>query len=72
SVIYGAKTVRGFWLYHSFASTPPARIRATVADVISLVDKGAVTVPRAGRSPSTSRHPPPRPPRPPPTAANPS
>jgi NADPH2:quinone reductase len=45
SVIYEAKTVRGFWLYHWFANTPPARIRDTLADVISLVDKGAMTVP---------------------------
>jgi hypothetical protein len=27
------------------ANTPPARIRDTLADVISLVDKGAMTVP---------------------------
>jgi NADPH2:quinone reductase len=44
-VIYEAKTVRGFWLYHWFASTPPARIRDTLTEVISLVDKGAMTVP---------------------------
>ncbi|WP_029104871.1 zinc-dependent alcohol dehydrogenase family protein [Mycobacterium sp. 360MFTsu5.1] len=45
SLIYEAKTVRGFWLFRWFNQTPKDRMTATINRTIQLVDSGAVHVP---------------------------
>ena len=45
SLIYGTKTVRGFWLYRWFMTTPPERIGKTLTEVVSLVARGVMTIP---------------------------
>jgi NADPH2:quinone reductase len=44
SLIYGAKSVRGFWLDRWFATTPRERIGATLAKTIGLVASGTITI----------------------------
>jgi NADPH:quinone reductase-like Zn-dependent oxidoreductase len=45
SLIYEAKTVRGFWLFRWFTETPQDRIAATIQRTLHLVDSGALRVP---------------------------
>jgi NADPH:quinone reductase-like Zn-dependent oxidoreductase len=45
SLIYEAKTVRGFWLFRWFTETPQDRIAATIQRTLQLVDSGALRVP---------------------------
>jgi NADPH:quinone reductase-like Zn-dependent oxidoreductase len=54
-LIYGAKRVRGFWLYRWFANTPPWADRCRAfADVRARRRRGHRDPPGAGRSPSSS------------------
>ncbi|OBA74809.1 NADPH:quinone reductase [Mycobacterium sp. 1554424.7] len=45
SLIYEAKTVRGFWLFRWFTETPNARIAATIDRTVQLADSGVLRVP---------------------------
>ena len=45
SLIYEAKTVRGFWLFRWFTQTPRDRLSATIDRTIRLADSGALQVP---------------------------
>jgi NADPH:quinone reductase-like Zn-dependent oxidoreductase len=45
SLIYETKTVRGFWLYRWFTTTPPERVRDTLVDVVTAVARGIMTIP---------------------------
>jgi NADPH2:quinone reductase len=45
SLIYGEKSVRGFWLYRWFSKTPQDQIRAALERTIDLVASGALQVP---------------------------
>jgi NADPH:quinone reductase-like Zn-dependent oxidoreductase len=45
SVIYETKTVRGFWLYRWFATTPPEQARSALAEVRDLVTSGSLHIP---------------------------
>jgi hypothetical protein len=57
SMIYESKTVRGFFLYHWFATTPPQRIRRDLAAVISLVEKSSMVIPEGQPMPGRSDRP---------------
>ncbi len=45
SLIYETKTVRGFWLYHWFATTPQDQIEAALKRTFDLVAGGTLDVP---------------------------
>jgi NADPH:quinone reductase-like Zn-dependent oxidoreductase len=45
ALIYGTTTVRGFWLYRWFTTTPPEQIRAAIANTLGLVAAGTVRIP---------------------------
>jgi Alcohol dehydrogenase GroES-like domain len=45
SVIYDAKTVRGFWLFRWVVTTPPEVTTATLAEVRSLVTQRVLEIP---------------------------
>jgi NADPH:quinone reductase-like Zn-dependent oxidoreductase len=45
SMIYGAKTVRGFWLYRWFSTTPWAQIGAALAQSVGLVADRTIQIP---------------------------
>jgi NADPH:quinone reductase-like Zn-dependent oxidoreductase len=45
SLIYGAHTVRGWWLMHWFKTTPPADVKAMLSDLIGRVAKQEIVVP---------------------------
>ena len=45
SLIYGMKTVRGFWLYRWFQTNTTDTILTALARTFELVDSGAVTIP---------------------------
>lgn len=45
SVIYQAQTVRGFWLYRWFATTPPEQANKALAEVRDLVVEGVLDIP---------------------------
>lgn len=45
ALIYGTKTVRGFWLYRWFATTPPEQIEAALSQTLELVAGGALRIP---------------------------
>mgnify|MGYP000697485631 CR=1 FL=1 len=45
SLIYEAKTVRGFWLFRWFNQTPKERMTATIQRTIGLADTGILRVP---------------------------
>jgi NADPH:quinone reductase-like Zn-dependent oxidoreductase len=47
SLIYGAKSVRGFWLYRWFTTTPQDQIRAALERTIGLVAGGTLQAPEA-------------------------
>jgi hypothetical protein len=44
-MIYGTKTVRGFWLYRWFATTPPHEIGAALAQTVELVADETIRIP---------------------------
>jgi NADPH2:quinone reductase len=45
SMIYETKTVRGFWLYRWFSTTPQDQIRAALKRTFDLVAGGTLQVP---------------------------
>jgi NADPH:quinone reductase-like Zn-dependent oxidoreductase len=45
SLIYEAKTVRGFWLFRWFSETPKDRMAAAIERTVQLADSGALRVP---------------------------
>jgi NADPH2:quinone reductase len=45
SLIYGTQTLRGFWLYRWFSTTPQDQIQAALKQTIDLVAGGALRVP---------------------------
>jgi NADPH:quinone reductase-like Zn-dependent oxidoreductase len=45
SMIYGTKTVRGFWLYRWFSTTPQQQIGAALAQTFKLVADGTIRIP---------------------------
>jgi NADPH:quinone reductase-like Zn-dependent oxidoreductase len=45
SLIYEAKTVRGFWLFRWLAETPKDRVAATIDRTVQLADCGVLRVP---------------------------
>src|SRR5262245_18406924 len=45
SLIYEAKTVRGFWLFRWFTETPKDRMAAVIDRTVQLADSGALRVP---------------------------
>jgi NADPH:quinone reductase-like Zn-dependent oxidoreductase len=45
SLIYGTKSVRGFWLYRWFATTPQQQIRAALAQTFELVADETIRIP---------------------------
>jgi hypothetical protein len=45
ALIYGTKTVRGFWLYRWFTTTPPEQIEAALSQTLELVAGGALRIP---------------------------
>jgi NADPH:quinone reductase-like Zn-dependent oxidoreductase len=45
SMIYGTKTVRGFWLYRWFSTTPQQQIGAALAQTFELVADETVRIP---------------------------
>src|SRR6201991_2206379 len=45
SLIYETKTVRGFWLFRWFTTTPKDRMAATIDRTLQLADSGALRVP---------------------------
>jgi NADPH2:quinone reductase len=44
SLIYGAKSVRGFWLDRWFATTPHEQIGAALAKTVGLVAAGTIKI----------------------------
>lgn len=46
SVIYEAKTVRGFWLFHWFTTTPPQQARRALEEIRDLVTSRVLTIPQ--------------------------
>jgi hypothetical protein len=44
-MIYGTTTVRGFWLYRWFMTTPQEQVRAALGKVFELVVSGSVKIP---------------------------
>jgi NADPH:quinone reductase-like Zn-dependent oxidoreductase len=45
SVIYEAKTVRGFWLFRWVITTPPEQTTAALTEAVELVTQGVLTIP---------------------------
>jgi NADPH2:quinone reductase len=45
SVIYEAKTVRGFWLFRWVITTPPEQTSAALTEAVELVTQGVLTIP---------------------------
>jgi NADPH:quinone reductase-like Zn-dependent oxidoreductase len=45
SMIYGTKTVRGFWLYRWFFTTPQPQIGAALAQTFELVADQTIRIP---------------------------
>jgi NADPH:quinone reductase-like Zn-dependent oxidoreductase len=45
SMIYGTKTVRGFWLYRWFTTTPQQQIGAALAQTFNLVADDTIRIP---------------------------
>lgn len=46
SVIYDAKTLRGFWLFRWVVITPPEQVTATLMEVHTLVTDGELDIPQ--------------------------
>jgi len=46
SIIYGTKTVRGFWLYRWFAKTSQPEIGAALAQTFEFVADGTIRIPK--------------------------
>ena len=46
SLIYEAKTVRGFWLFRWFTESPTDRMAAAIAHTVQLADSGVLRVPQ--------------------------
>jgi NADPH:quinone reductase-like Zn-dependent oxidoreductase len=47
SIIYGTKTVRGFWLYRWFSTTPQQQVGAALAQTFELVAGQTMRIPEA-------------------------
>ena len=45
SLIYGTKSVRGFWLYRWFATTPQQEVGAALAQTFTLVADQTIRIP---------------------------
>jgi NADPH2:quinone reductase len=45
SMIYEAKTVRGFWLFRWFTTTPPKHVRQALEEVRDLVADRILDIP---------------------------
>jgi hypothetical protein len=46
-MIYGTKTVRGFWLYRWFSTTPQEQVGAALAETFALVARRTIQIPEA-------------------------